>query len=68
MCVSLYKFSLVNVLEMKDFSKSFRLSISKSLHIHPNFSQNVSPILLLNSLAMVTNKYQLLANYSNNEI
>ena len=39
-----------------DFYKSFYPFFSKSLHIHFNPSQNVSTVLLLNGLVMVTNE------------
>ena len=42
--------------EMTRFLKVFCPFISKSLHIHFNPSQNVSSILLLNGLVMVTNE------------
>ena len=42
--------------KMTDFYKSFCPFFSKSLHIHFNPSQNVSPILLLNGLVMVLNE------------
>ena len=42
--------------KMTGFYKSFCPFFSKSLHIRFNPSQNVSPILLLNGLVMVTNK------------
>ena len=38
------------------FYKYFYAFFSKSLHIHFNPSQNVSPVLLLNGLVMVTNE------------
>ena len=41
---------------MTGICKSFCPFFSKSLHIHFNPSQNVSLILLLNGLVMVTNK------------
>ena len=41
---------------MTGFNKSFRPFFSKSLHINFNPSQNVSPILLLNGLLMLTNE------------
>ena len=40
----------------KRFYKSFCPLISKSLSIHSNPSQNVSPILLLDGLVMVANE------------
>ena len=52
-------------LKITSFKKASCPSISKSLHIYFNSSQNISPILLLNSLVMVTNKSQLLGNDSN---
>ena len=42
--------------KMTGFYKYFYPFFSKSLHIHFNPSQNVSPILLLNGLVMVTNE------------
>ena len=41
---------------MTGFYKSFCTFFAKSLHIHFNPSQNVSPVLLLNGLVIVTNK------------
>ena len=41
---------------MAGFYNYFRLFISKSLHFHDNLLPNVSPILLLNGLMMVTNE------------
>ena len=40
---------------MAGFFKWFSPFFSKSLHIHFNPLQNVSPVLLLNGLVMVTN-------------
>ena len=42
--------------KMAGFHKSFCPFFSKSLHIHFNPSQNVSPILVLNGVVMVTNE------------
>ena len=47
---------LENFEKMTYFCKSFCLFFWKSWHIHFNPSQNVSPILLLNGLVMVTNE------------
>ena len=41
---------------MTGFYKSFCPFFAKSLHIHFNPSQNVSPVLLLNGLMIVTNE------------
>ena len=41
---------------MTGFNKFFRPSFLKSLNINFSPSQNVSPILLLNGLLMVTNE------------
>ena len=49
-------FRLEDFEKMTGFYKSFCLFFSKSLHIHSNHSQNVSPIVLLNGLVMVTNE------------
>ena len=54
--------------ENERFLKIFSSIHLKKLTYSPESFSKYSPILLLNSLAMVTNKYQLLANYSNNEI
>ena len=52
--------SIIKCLEdfekIPSFYKSFSPFFSKSLHIHFKPSQNVSPILLLNGLVMVTNE------------
>ena len=42
--------------KMTGFYKYFCPFFSESLHIHFNPSQNVSPILFLNGLMVVTNK------------
>ena len=47
---------------MKGVCKSFSPFFSKSLHIHFNPSQNVSPILLLKGLLMVTNEWLKMLN------
>ena len=41
---------------MTGFYKSFCPFFSKNLHTHFNFSQNVSSILMLNGLVVVTNE------------
>ena len=41
---------------MTGFGKSICQSISKSLHVNFNPSQNISPILLPNCSVMVTNE------------
>ena len=52
---------------MTGFYRSVSPFFLKSLPIHFNPSQNVSPILLLNGLMMVTNEGSI-ANVSKNEI
>ena len=42
--------------KMTGFCKSFCTFFAKSLYIYFNSSQNVSPILLLNGLVIVTNE------------
>ena len=49
------------------FKILFCLYISKSLHIHLNYLQNVSPILSPNGLLVVRNNCRLLANVANKE-
>ena len=63
-CASLYKFynKMFKQCHMKmtGFKNPFSPSISKSFHIYFNSSQNISSVLLLNSLVMVTNKGHLI--------
>ena len=42
---------------MIGFYKSFCPFSSKNLHTHSNPSQNISPILILDGLVMVTNEW-----------
>ena len=55
-CASSLTKCLENFEKMTGFWKSFCPFISKSLHTHCSPSQNVSPLLLLNCLLMVTNE------------
>ena len=47
---------LENFEKIIGFSKSFCPCFSKSLYIYFNHSQNVSPVLRINSLVMATNE------------
>ena len=64
LCVKMFKGFRGNI----NFSKYFCLFISKSFHIHFDPSLNISPILLLIGLVMVTNEESIARKYFKQKI